>query len=353
MKTRSLTMLLVGTLLCTPLSAQSTQPTPPTQPTLHTQKDLLSENYTPRKGWPKVNKKLYLEIRGGYGFQMGGERRELRGTGTVPTLYGYDPKQNKGTKLSLGEGWQVGLNVGYQFNRYMAAEVGFSLWYGTNSEPSPMYFPCDSTGRVYRHPLYGHPLNDRELSKLSSDGVIEITNLGYLYIKERFKSNGRCLTASFRVSPGFKRWDPYLKVGVNLMNATVYYTHAQGMNDRGEIDNLRYYANGFTNGETGRNATWDGYSRGAHLKFGIMSMGVTTAVGVMCRLTPMVAIFAEWQTTLMTTSVYRNKIVDMSEVYGSTEYRPVFENAFGNAYIRDFVFPFSNIGLNWGMKFSF
>lgn len=27
--------------------------------------------YTPRKGWPKADKKFYFDLRGGYGFKMG------------------------------------------------------------------------------------------------------------------------------------------------------------------------------------------------------------------------------------------------------------------------------------------
>lgn len=319
-------MLLVGTLLLGHLSAQSTQPSLPTL-----QND-LSESYTPRKGWPKADKKFYLDVRGGYSFKMGGGYNGFVRYDDIRTYTGYYRK-HKQIKSSLSEGWQGSLNFGYRLNRYMAIEFG--VGYTKGDFDASRFFVCDTTGNISLAVQIAEEPTENHLTKFARTSVT---------IKDDFQSHIGNLSTSVLVSPGFKHWDPYLRMGINIMacvadhnvNVDLGYLIPPMEHLWGEIDE-----------------SWGGYGRIGHEKIHTLSIGFIGALGVNCKFTPTISMFAEWQFTLMTSRSYRDNWIETTYAWGNEAYSPVLDRAVGRSVRNDFVLPFNNTGLNLGLKFSF
>lgn len=152
------------------------------------------------------------------------------------------------------------------------------------------------------------------------------------------------LHVALRLSPGFQRWDPYLKMGVELMVGVANH------DIRTELGNL--YHNEYYYGQT--DFDWGGFGRSGQERLTTTAVGFTAAFGINCRFTPTISMFAEWQFTLMTSVAYRDHWVSVDNAYGNEAYSYVLNNAVGEyAVRRDFVLPFSNTGLNIGLKFAF
>lgn len=354
MNTKHIIGWLAGILLCGSLMAQPTSSV----------QSKISESYTPIKGWPKATQKFYLDLRGGYGFKMGGgyngfvSYTESAQLGILFDARGSEKRRQM--RYSVGKGWQMGVNFGYRFNRYMALDAGLSYWHGDPCSALQFNIPCDKTGHVYRDEKTGRPLEYDQSWTFSDNPSVDVTNLGWVYIKDIFSGRTANLHASLRVSPGFKQWDPYLKFGINVLSGIVQYTREYGTNGldnlKGRYENkdayIHLYGYGF----------FDDYVYAVHRNCIVMSVGLTAAAGVTYNITSNVSVFAEWQMTLMTSSAYRDYrdsrawiLDDRVEERGNLNNRRIIENAFGDPewVRRDFVLPFNNTGLNLGVKFSF
>ncbi len=290
---------------------------------------------TPRNGWPKADKRFYIDLQGGYGFRMGsGYTGFLRFDEFKDNMPFETEKEAKYIKNTLGAGWQGGLNFGYQFNRYMAIEVG--IGYIESGFSTSQLFPCDTSGRLF---MDGNITLNENFADFST-----------ITLSDDFNGHIGNLHVALRLSPGFQRWDPYLKMGVGLMIGAVNH------NVRAELGNL--YHNIYEYGET--DFDWGGFGRSGQERLTTTSVGFTAAFGVTCRFTPTVSMFAEWQFTLMSSVSYRDHWVGVDNAYGNEAYSHVLENAVVQTYYdgqtvirRDFVLPFSNTGLNIGLKFAF
>lgn len=300
--------------------------------------------YTPRKGWPKADKRFYFDLRGGYGFKMGSGYTGFLRFDEFRTCMPFEiEKERKEIKRTLGRGWQGSLSFGYQFNRYMAIEVG--IGYIKSGFSASQLFPCDTSG---------HIVMSDNMERLWSDTAI-LTNWTTIKIANDFDSHIGNLSVSLRVSPGFRRWDPYIKMGLNLMVGMV--TH----NIKTELGNLyAWQQNEYGYWNVATNENWGGFGRSGHERLVTTSVGFTAAFGINCRFTPTVSMFAEWQFTLMSSVAYRDHWIGVGNGYGNEAYSHVLDNAVmrkyynGESSVRsDFVLPFSNTGLNIGFKFAF
>ena len=300
---------------------------------------------TPCNGWPKADKRFYFDLQGGYGFRMGSGYtgflrfdEEDKYTGDPHIM--YSPSFGKAIKKTLGAGWQGSLNFGYHFNRYMAIEVG--LGYTQSGFSASQCFISDTSGYIFMSNDIYHV--DPSFSELDDYWTpIEISN--------DFNSHIGNLHVALRLSPGFQRWDPYLKMGVNLMVGVVNH------DIRAELGELHYTWDSYY---TTINYDWGGFGRSGQERLTTTAVGFTAAFGINCRFTPTISMFAEWQFTLMSSVAYRDHWVNVDNAYGNEAYSPVLDKAIvqksfdGHTAVRsDFVLPFSNTGLNIGLKFAF
>ena len=291
---------------------------------------------TPRNGWPKADKRFYFDLQGGYGFRMGsGYTGFLRFDEFRDHMPFEKEQEAKEIKHTLGAGWQGGLNFGYHFNRYMAIEVG--VGYIESGFSTSQLFPCDTSGHLF--------MSGNIPSMQLDDYFSTIT------LSDDFDGHIGNLHVALRLSPGFQRWDPYLKMGVELMVGVVNH------DIRAELGNFyRNYEDYFEQ----MDSDWSGFGRSGQERLTTTAVGFTAAFGINCRFTPTISMFAEWQFTLMSSVSYRDHRVGVGNTWGNEAYRHVLDNAIGQEYVdggpvirRDFVLPFSNTGLNIGLKFAF
>ena len=290
---------------------------------------------TPRNGWPKADKRFYFDLQGGYGFRMGSGYTGLLRFDEFRTYMPFEKeKEAKEIKHTLGAGWQGGLNFGYHFNRYMAIEVG--VGYIESGFSTSQLFPCDTSGHLF---MSGN------ISSVQLDDYFSTVTLS-----DDFDGHIGNLHVALRLSPGFQRWDPYLKMGVELMVGVVNH------DIRAELGNL--YHNEYSYEQT--DFDWGGFGRSGQERLTRTAVGFTAAFGINCRFTPTISMFAEWQFTLMSSVAYRDHWVNVDNAYGNEAYSPVLDKAIvqksfdGHTAVRsDFVLPFSNTGLNIGLKFAF
>lgn len=283
---------------------------------------------TPRNGWPKADKRFYFDVQGGYGFRMGsGYTGFLRFDEFRDHMPFETEKEAKEIKNTLGAGWQGGLNFGYHFNRYMAIEVG--IGYIESGFSASQLFACDTSGHLFMS---------------GNIQALWLYDFSTITLSDDFNGHIGNLHVALRLSPGFQRWDPYLKMGVELMVGVVNH------DIRTELGNL--YHNEYYYGQT--DFDWGGFGRSGQERLTTTAVGFTAAFGINCRFTPTISMFAEWQFTLMTSVAYRDHWVSVDNAYGNEAYSYVLNNAVGEyAVRRDFVLPFSNTGLNIGLKFAF
>lgn len=289
---------------------------------------------TPRNGWPKADKRFYFDVQGGYGFRMGsGYTGFLRFDEFRDHMPFETEKEAKEIKNTLGAGWQGGLNFGYHFNRYMAIEVG--IGYIESGFSASQLFACDTSGHLFMS---------------GNIQALWLYDFSTITLSDDFNGHIGNLHVALRLSPGFQRWDPYLKMGVELMVGVANH------DIRTELGNL--YHNEYYYGQT--DFDWGGFGRSGQERLTTTAVGFTAAFGINCRFTPTISMFAEWQFTLMTSVAYRDHWVSVDNAYGNEAYSYVLDKAIvqksfdGNTAVRsDFVLPFSNTGLNIGLKFAF
>ena len=290
---------------------------------------------TPRNGWPKADKRFYFDLQGGYGFRMGSGYTGFLRFDEFQTCMPFEKEQEaKEIKNTLGEGWQGGLNFGYHFNRYMAIEVG--VCYIESGFSASQLFPCDTSGHLF--------MLDKPCAMFHYDYFSIIT------LSDDFDGHIGNLHVALRLSPGFQRWDPYLKMGVELMVGVVNH------DIRAELGNLYHNTDSYEQTDF----DWGGFGRSGQERLTTTAVGFTAAFGINCHFTPTISMFAEWQFTLMSSVSYRDHWIEADNIWGNVAYRHVLDNAIGEEYIgvgtfirRDFVLPFSNTGLNIGLKFAF
>ena len=285
---------------------------------------------TPRNGWPKADKRFYFDLQGGYGFRMGSGYTGFLRFDEFRTCMPFElVEEGKYIKNTLGEGWQGGLNFGYHFNRYMAIEVG--VGYIESGFSTSQLFPCDTSGHLFMYANVPEAWLDDCFSTIT--------------LSDNFDGHIGNLHVALRLSPGFQRWDPYLKMGIELMVGVVNH------DIRAELGNFyRNYEDYFEQ----MDSDWGGFGRSGQERLTTTAVGFTAAFGINCHFTPTISMFAEWQFTLMSSVAYRDHWVSVDNAYGNEAYSYVLNNAVGKYVVRrDFVLPFSNTGLNIGLKFAF
>lgn len=152
-------------------------------------------------------KRFYAEVSLGYGFSMASgelgsgidyDYPDIEGFGG----WGWLKPINFGSYLSDGgcsfsEGWKIGVNFGYRFNKYLSIDFGGS------------YMACLNTG------------NWRDLSMNRRDSVNE--NLGHSVSQEmHLRAESGHISVQLAASPGFNRVDPYVKAGMLFSIAHIW-----------------------------------------------------------------------------------------------------------------------------------
>lgn len=145
---------------------------------------------------------LYFEINAGYGFPSIGTNGvpyyggySLLGNSSYVSMYNYDNFMNTTTTTgeslgySYGKGLNFRINAGYDFNKFIGGEIGFAYMLGSSMEVSSY----DSYGDV------------------SGGTIVDLVVFDNSY---EVKGKMFQIVPAIVVSPGFDKFNPYVKFGV-------------------------------------------------------------------------------------------------------------------------------------------
>lgn len=225
----------------------------------------------------------------------------------------------------MGEGLRVGLSFGYRFNRYLALEIGgmyvaFQTTEASGSVDKTLY-RIDSSrqngNETLEHYLLGRAVDCRSVSG----------QMGQLSLQ---------LVAS----PGFSRWDPYLKAGIGLAMANVQGTQQLSIYQNGP--DLPFYETDPVYEER--------YALSRQMVF---RLGFVGAIGLNCHLSSRISLFAEWQFRVYKTHVLLWDQAVLQSVSGNAEAAEALVEAKPQRSIYNDLAGFGSHGLNLGLKIKF
>ena len=261
-------------------------------------------------------KRFYVDAYAGYGWRLGAVKMNRESLG---------PEAYHDRTYSMTEGLRVGLDFGYNFNRYLGLEVGGGYM---------AYVSTNNGG--------GYAGVDKPLDSLSMLGEIRY---------EHSYEEGRTISGNVGfgsvqlvIRPGFKRVDPYVKAGLGFVAGRLKYEQSVKV-----INVVRPEANRHVSEHWSSIAhEYEEYYTGADKFF---KLGFVGALGMDIHLSPLVSLMVEWQF-----SVYRMEEVSwgnlgLSRVTGKTE---APESSIRKSrYTGSDWIPFGSHGLNFGVKFKF
>ena len=274
-------------------------------------------------------KPFYIDVSVGYGLDLaasglaretnGFYNRNIDGLGDSRPFYFYD------APCSLGEGLRVGLSFGYRFNRYLALEIGgmYVAFYTTEASGSvdKTLYRIDSSRQNGNETLQHYPLG-RAMDCRSVSG-----QMGQLSLQ---------LVAS----PGFSRWDPYVKAGIGLAMANVQ--GAQRLSIYQNDPDLPFYE------------TEPVYEEQYELpRKMVFRVGFVGAIGLNCHLSPRISLFAEWQFRVYKAHVLLWDQAVLQSVSGNAEAAEALVEAKPQRSIYNDLAGFGSHGLNLGLKIKF
>lgn len=223
-------------------------------------------------------------------------------------------------KVSLGKGLNFGLNIGYMFNNNLGIELQCS-----------------------------YLLSDETFGEDKSNYTFFGTNY-YDYVKTSIKSNMFRINPSIIIAGGFEKLDPYAKFGVILGFGSIIYN---GLMEEYENDQLQ-----------------DRSIEEWKLNGG-MAFGISSAVGLMYHISDLISVYGELD--LIGMSYAPTKGVMTKYTINGADQLPNLEtidkeidfidditydfdnppsSAEPDKQLKEYM-PFSSIGLNIGVRFSF
>lgn len=229
----------------------------------------------------------------------------------------------KNKKLSYGKGGGIVVNVGYMINPYIGVDLGIAYKHGGKTLiPSSSY-------RMSSNSYYEDEVN-------------------------QYYSRSSQFSISVVLTPGFKQWNPYIKMGLlghygsfsNISNRSYY----EEQEDKEILEITKFK--------------------------GVKGFGFQTTVGVSYALKEYLSVFAELNMDVLTCAADQSEVVKYDIYYPNGEIANGLESM-SNHYkytkyvdklTTDFInppspnearlalktkFPFSSIGINLGVKFRF
>ena len=265
-------------------------------------------------------KRFYVDAYAGYGWRLGAVKMNREPFG---------PEAYLDRTYSMTEGLRVGLDFGYNFNRYLGLEIGGGYMAYINTKSGGSFW--NEEGRI-------DTLFEEDRYYPYYQGI-------YAYAEAR-TIDGKVGYGSVQlvVRPGFKRVDPYVKAGLGFVVGKLNFEQSiKVINKEHEEMNDYHSAHGL-----GAFHEYEEYYTGADKFF---KLGFVGALGMDIHLSPLVSLMVEWQF-----SVYRMEEVSwgnlgLSRVTGKTE-APESSIRKIRYTGRDWI-PFGSHGLNFGIKFKF
>ncbi len=210
-------------------------------------------------------KRFYVDAYAGYGWRLGAVKMNRDPVGSEAYL---------DRTYSMTEGLRVGLDFGYNFNRYLGLEVGGGY----------MAYVCTNNGG-------GYAGVDKPLDSLSMPGEIRY---------EHSYEEGRTISGNVGfgsvqmvIRPGFKRVDPYVKAGLGFVAGRLKYEQSVKVINVVSPDANRHVSEHWSSIAH----EYEEYYTGADKFF---KLGFVGALGMDIHLSPLVSLMVEWQF-----SVYR------------------------------------------------
>lgn len=261
-------------------------------------------------------RRFYVDAYVGYAWRLGAVRM-------AKDLY---PEFYHNRRYSMGEGLRVGLDFGYDFNRYLGLEIGGGYVAYINTRSGGSFWNEDgrfdtlATGEICFQETYAYD-EARTINGKAGYGSVQLV-----------------------VNPGFKRVNPYVKAGLGFVAGSLQFEQSIKVVNREYHENNDY----ISDHGSGVAHEYEEYYVGRDRFF---KLGFVGALGMDIRLSPLVSLMVEWQF-----SVYRMEEVDwgglgLSRVTGKTEAPESSIRKF--RYTGSDWIPFGSHGLNLGIKFKF
>ena len=265
---------------------------------------------------------FYINVGGGY--NLGIANQTLLNIANQTLLINYESTDNiqkiENVKTSLGKGLNFGLNIGYMFN----GNIGIDL-------------QCS------------YLLGDENAGESKSNYTFFSTNY-YDYEKISVKNQIIRINPSLIIASGFDKLDPYARFGVILGFGSVTYTNLNEEYENNILENKVIEKWKFNGG---------------------MAFGLSSALGLMYHISDLISVYGELDLVSMsyapTNGVMTEYTVngadklpdlttDAKEIEFLDEITYDYDNPPSTAEPSKelkFYFPYSSIGLNIGVRFSF
>ncbi|MDN5355767.1 MAG: hypothetical protein PWQ43_709 [Rikenellaceae bacterium] len=257
---------------------------------------------------------FYINVGGGYNL----------GIATQSLLFNYegtnDIEKIENVKVSLGKGLNFGLNLGYMFNGNIGIDLQCSYLLGD------------------------------ETSGESKDNFTYFNINYYDYEKESIKSQMFRVNPSIIIASGFDKLDPYAKFGVILGFGSITYNRLYEEYENNQIQDIKV-------------EKWK-YDGG-------MAFGISSALGLMYHISDLISVYGELNLVGMSYAPKKGVMTEYT-VNGSDQLPNLTTDDKEIDFVDDITYdynnppssaepskelknylPYSSIGLNIGVRFSF
>ncbi|MDI6832577.1 MAG: outer membrane beta-barrel protein [Bacteroidales bacterium] len=257
---------------------------------------------------------FYINVGGGYNL----------GIATQSLLFNYegtnDIEKTENVKVSLGKGLNFGLNLGYMFNGNIGIDLQCSYLLGD------------------------------ETSGESKDNFTYFNINYYDYEKESIKSQMFRVNPSIIIASGFDKLDPYAKFGVILGFGSITYNRLYEEYENNQIQDKEV-------------EKWK--------MDGGMAFGISSALGLMYHISDLISVYGELNLVGMSYAPKKGVMTEYT-INGADQLPELTTDDKEIDFVDDitydydnppssaepskelkFYFPYSSIGLNIGVRFSF
>ena len=204
----------------------------------------------PKKPLPEFPfKRFYVDAYVGYSFPLASLELQY----TENYTFGFPPR------CSMGEGLRAGINFAYNFNKYLSVELGGMC---------VAYLHTD--GGVLWKPVYVFDTVEQD-----GESYIVSRDIASLHDRREVESHMGQFSIQLVASPGFARWNPYVKAGLGFVAGKLEARQRYDMSRAETFEEL--------------------YCREYAFKESYFHLGFVGAVGLNCHLSKTISLFFEWQ----------------------------------------------------------
>lgn len=265
-------------------------------------------------------KRFYVEGSLGYGFSMASGELGSSLNYKYPFLeecggdWGWLNPINFGSYLSddgcsFSEGWKVGVNFGYRFNKYLAIDLGGS------------YMACLNTDKWKNHRMAWR------------DSVNE--KIGYSVTQDmHLRAESGNISIQLVASPGFNRVDPYAKAGMVFSIAHIWAHQTYTVYD---------------------DPVWGAsiFCQQAYGSRWAFKAGFLGAVGMNIHLSKLISLSLEWQFSVSNFIQFNWGDLKQTSEQGDKDATQKLLNTEPQRYTGTDYLSFNSHGLRIGVKFKF